>query len=89
VRIQEDRGHTVATGGPYHLVRHPGYLGFIAASMATPVSVGSLWALIPAGVASALLVLRTALEDRTLHAELDGYREFARQTRYRLLPGIW
>jgi protein-S-isoprenylcysteine O-methyltransferase Ste14 len=36
-----------------------------------------------------LYVIRTALEDRTLHEELAGYREYARRVRYRLLPGIW
>jgi protein-S-isoprenylcysteine O-methyltransferase Ste14 len=56
---------------------------------ATPILLGSLWALIPGGVAVALLVIRTALEDRTLQAELDGYWAYAQQTRYRLVPGIW
>jgi protein-S-isoprenylcysteine O-methyltransferase Ste14 len=36
-----------------------------------------------------LLLLRTALEDRTLQDELTGYDEYAHQVRYRLLPGIW
>jgi protein-S-isoprenylcysteine O-methyltransferase Ste14 len=36
-----------------------------------------------------LLILRTALEDRALQAELAGYTEYARQVRYRLLPGVW
>jgi protein-S-isoprenylcysteine O-methyltransferase Ste14 len=89
VRIQEDRGHAVVSDGPYRLVRHPGYAGFIVATLATPLVLGSLWALIPAALATAGLVVRTALEDRTLKEELDGYREFAQQTRYRLLPGIW
>jgi protein-S-isoprenylcysteine O-methyltransferase Ste14 len=89
VRIQGDRGHSVATGGPYRYVRHPGYVGFIIASLATPLALGSLWALIPAALAIIALVVRTALEDRTLHEELPGYAEYARRTRYRLMPGVW
>ncbi|MFN2291633.1 MAG: methyltransferase family protein [Anaerolineae bacterium] len=89
VRIQEERGHTVATAGPYRYVRHPGYAGAILAGLATPFLLGSLWALIPAVLSAALYVLRTALEDRTLTEELSGYQDYARQTRFRLLPGLW
>jgi protein-S-isoprenylcysteine O-methyltransferase Ste14 len=89
VRIQKERGHSVASSGPYRYVRHPGYVGMIVFYLATPVFLGSLWGLIPAGIIAVLLVVRTALEDRTLQAELDGYSDYARQVRYRLLPGIW
>ena len=89
VRIQEDRSHTVATGGPYRYVRHPGYVGTILFHIATPLILGSLWAFIPSGLAALLVIIRTALEDRTLLGELDGYQEYAAQVRYRLLPGIW
>lgn len=89
VRIQAERDHTVATGGPYRYVRHPGYVGFIVASFATALALGSLWALIPAALMMVLLIVRTALEDRTLQEELSGYKEYAERVRYRLLPGIW
>ena len=89
VRIQDDRGHTVATGGPYRIVRHPGYVGGILFELATPIMLGSWWALIPGGFTALFFVVRTALEDKTLHEELPGYAEYAQQTRYRLLPGIW
>jgi protein-S-isoprenylcysteine O-methyltransferase Ste14 len=89
VRIQEERGHTVATGGPYRYVRHPGYVGSILSQIATPLILGSAWAFIPAGLAALLFVVRTALEDKTLLEELDGYKEYAGQVRYRLLPGVW
>lgn len=36
-----------------------------------------------------VLILRTHLEDKTLHEELPGYRAYAGRVRYRLLPGIW
>jgi protein-S-isoprenylcysteine O-methyltransferase Ste14 len=36
-----------------------------------------------------LLVIRTALEDKTLQEELPGYKAYIRQTRYRLIPGVW
>ncbi len=59
-----------------------GYLG-------TPLALGSLWALIPASATVVFLIVRTALEDRTLQEELAGYRDYAQRVRYRLLPGIW
>lgn len=89
VRIQTERGHTVSSDGPYRFVRHPGYVGVIAAHLATPFLLGSLWALIPSALLAALFVLRAYLEDETLTAELPGYAAYARETRFRLLPGLW
>ncbi len=89
IRIQEDRQHTVAMGGPYRFVRHPGYVGTILCYLATPFLLGSPWALIPAVLAAGILVVRTALEDQTLQKELPGYTAYTRQTRYRLIPGLW
>lgn len=89
VRIQVDRDHTVATGGPYHHVRHPAYVGAILYELAVPILLASWWALVASGLNAILLILRTALEDHTLQAELAGYANYARLVRYRLLPGIW
>ena len=89
VRIQPERGQTVVTGGPYRTVRHPAYIGAILYELAVPVLLASWWAMIPSGLAAILLILRTALEDRTLQTELAGYGEYAHRVRYRLVPGIW
>ncbi len=89
VRIQDERGHAVVSAGPYRWVRHPGYVGWILINIGTPLMFGSWWALIPGGLSAALMAVRTALEDRTLQAELPGYKEYAAQVRYRLLPGVW
>ncbi len=89
VRIQTERAQRVITSGPYRAVRHPGYSGAIAMFIGIPLALASWWALLPAALAIALLVVRTSLEDRLLKAELSGYVEYARRTRYRLLPGLW
>jgi len=89
VRIQPERGQTVVTGGPYRYVRHPAYIGAILYELAAPVLLASWWAMIPSALAAILLILRTALEDRTLQAELADYGKYARRVRYRLVPGIW
>jgi protein-S-isoprenylcysteine O-methyltransferase Ste14 len=88
-RIQSDRGHTVATSGPYRYVRHPGYVGSIVFELATPLLLGSFWALLPGALSALLMMVRTALEDRTLQIELAGYVDYAQRVRYRLLPGVW
>jgi protein-S-isoprenylcysteine O-methyltransferase Ste14 len=90
VRIQDDRDHHVISDGPYRYVRHPGYTGVILAFyFGMPLALGSLPAGIMAIIGLVVMIVRTALEDRTLQHELPGYAEFMQQTRYRLLPGVW
>ena len=89
VRIQSERGHSVVSSGPYRWMRHPGYAGGMLAYLATPFFLYSWWALIPTLLLCIVMVIRTSLEDRTLKAELDGYKEYAQRVRYRLLPGVW
>lgn len=89
VRIQSERGHSVCSTGPYRLVRHPGYVGFILQALSLSILLGSWWALIPGICTAALMIARTSLEDRTLQAELPGYLDYVQQVHYRLLPGLW
>jgi protein-S-isoprenylcysteine O-methyltransferase Ste14 len=89
VRIQQDRGQQVCQEGPYKFVRHPGYMGFFLYTILTPLLLGSLWGLIPQGIVIILMLIRTKLEDDTLKKELPGYAEYAKEVKYRLLPGIW
>jgi protein-S-isoprenylcysteine O-methyltransferase Ste14 len=89
VRIQTDRGHTVVCTGPYAWVRHPGYAGIIIGYILTPIALGTLWVLLPAGLTCVVLIIRTALEDKALQDELPGYADYAKRVRYRLMPGVW
>ena len=89
VRIQTNHGHRVIDTGPYAYMRHPGYVGFSGWMLSTPFLLASTWAFVPALITVVLLVIRTALEDRTLQAELPGYAEYATRVRFRLIPGVW
>ena len=89
IRIQTERQQRVVSSGPYRYVRHPGYLGTLLLYLGAPFMLNSLWALIPAGMTMLVLVVRTVLEDKTLQAELAGYKEYAKDVPYRLLPGVW
>jgi len=87
VRIQEN--HSVVQRGPYRLVRHPGYFGNVIGCIGQPLLFGSWWVCIPAVLTILAFAIRTALEDKTLQKELDGYSEYVKRVRYRLIPGIW
>ena len=89
LRIQSERGHKVVSTGPYRFVRHPAYLGAIVYEIAVAILYASWWALLVSGLSAALLIIRTALEDRTLRVELDGYADYAQRVQYRLIPGLW
>lgn len=89
VRLQTDREHSVASGGPYRFVRHPGYVGYIIMSFATPLALGTLWGLPFSAITIMLFIIRTALEDNTLIKELAGYMEYSKKTKYRLVPFLW
>ena len=89
VRIQTERGHSLCDSGPYRIVRHPGYAGNLLALAGIIMGLNSIWTLIPAVAALVIAVMRTKLEDKTLHEELPGYRDYARRVHYRLFPGIY
>jgi protein-S-isoprenylcysteine O-methyltransferase Ste14 len=89
VRIQTERGHHVVSTGPYRMMRHPGYAGGLLGYVFIPLLLDSMWAFIPAILLVVVMVTRTALEDKTLQAELPGYKEYTMKVRYRLIPGIW
>jgi len=89
VRIQRDRGQYVVTAGPYRFVRHPSYIGSILSWVCAALALGSWLALVSVALVAVTVVVRTALEDKTLREELSGYAEYARRVHYRLLPGVW
>jgi protein-S-isoprenylcysteine O-methyltransferase Ste14 len=89
VRVEPAQGHHVITSGPYRAIRHPGYAAGALYALATPLWLGALWAYAGAVLTLTALVVRTALEDRTLRAELPGYEAYTRRVRRRLVPGLW
>lgn len=87
--VEVEQGQQVITGGPYALVRHPMYLAMILMMTATPLALGSYWAMIPSIGFILLLAARARNEEELLLTELTGYRQYTHKTRYRLFPGIW
>ena len=57
----------VVDTGPYAVVRHPLYATAFFLCAGIPLALGSFWSLVPAALSAVVIVVRTALEDRTLH----------------------
>lgn len=89
VKIQEERGQSVVPTGPYRYVRHPMYSSSFVFFPATALLLGSWLGLLFSLSLIAMIILRTALEDRTLKSRLDGYAEYAETVKYRLVPHLW
>jgi protein-S-isoprenylcysteine O-methyltransferase Ste14 len=87
--VQVDAGQEVVSTGPYGLVRHPMYAGVIVMYIASPVALGSYWAILPAVLVIPLLVARIRNEEEVLLRDLPGYAEYRQKIKYRLLPGVW
>ena len=89
VKLQEERGQSVVSAGPYRYVRHPMYSSMFLFFPGSALLLGSWWGLLLCPVLLGLLVWRTALEDRMLKNQLAGYDEYAQNVRYRLIPRLW
>ena len=88
-RIQSDRNQKVCTTGPYRVVRHPAYSGLIVNSIGLSLIFPYVSVWICMAITAVIIIIRTVLEDSMLIAGLDGYSEYAAQTKYRLIPFIW
>jgi protein-S-isoprenylcysteine O-methyltransferase Ste14 len=89
VRIQEDRGQTVVSTGPYHNVRHPMYSAILVFVAGTSLLLGSWYGVLSELILLILLAKRAMLEESALRAELPGYAAYMAQVKYRLIPRIW
>jgi len=87
--IEVEQGQQVITSGPYALVRHPMYLAMILMMTATPLALGSYWAMLPSLLFILVLAARAKNEEELLQKELKGYNEYMQKVRYRLFPGVW
>jgi protein-S-isoprenylcysteine O-methyltransferase Ste14 len=89
VRIQEERGQTTISTGPYHYVRHPMYVGGLLLFLGTPFLLGSWYGLLLFLLFIPGIAVRVVLEERVLHEELPGYDAYMAQVKYRLIPYLW
>lgn len=89
IRIQDDRGQKVINTGPYHFIRHPGYIFGSLMIVFQALAIGSWLSLIPGLIIVGILVKRTLLEEKMLFQELPGYKEYATSTKFRWVPGLW
>ena len=89
VRIQDDRKQKVISTGVYSFVRHPLYFGFILMMFGGPLLLGSVFGIAIAIIALVAIMLRIVGEERMLSSELEGYEEYKKKVKYRLLKYIW
>lgn len=87
--IEVKSGQNVISTGPYSLVRHPMYSGCVVFFLATPLALGSLWALPFAIALVFVLSVRLLDEERYLKANLSGYSAYCQKVKFHLIPGIW
>jgi len=89
VRVDKEGGHKVISTGPYAVVRHPMYSGFILWFFSMSIALGSLYGLIPLGFMTILFIVRIHFEEELLHEELEGYTEYTKKVKKRLIPWVW
>lgn len=87
IRVEDEQ--PLVSTGLYGLVRHPMYFGAVLMMFGTPLALGSYWGLLVSILAVPIFGVRIADEEKMLRAELDGYDEYARKVRYRLVPYVW
>ena len=88
--IEVEKGQKLVTTGLYAWVRHPMYFFILLCALALPIGLGSLWAFpLVAVIIPITLHFRMLNEEAMLHRELDGYTEYCKQVRSRVIPGIW
>jgi protein-S-isoprenylcysteine O-methyltransferase Ste14 len=82
------QNHELILRGPYTVVRHPMYSGFLLALAGTVISVGEIRAFVGLGLAFIAFFLKTVAEERFMREEFSGeYARYSRRVR-RLIPFI-
>jgi protein-S-isoprenylcysteine O-methyltransferase Ste14 len=87
VEVQENQ--KVIDTGLYGIVRHPMYFATLLMFLPMPLILGSFWGLIPFAFYPVIIVIRILNEEQVLARELEGYADYMKKVKYRLIPFIW
>ena len=87
--IKVEEGQKVIDKGLYRIVRHPMYSVTIFLFLAMPLVLGSMISFLIFLLYPILIIIRTINEEKLLEKELEGYKEYKKKVRYRLIPFIW
>ena len=87
--IKVTENQKVIDSGLYGIVRHPMYTTTIILFLSMPLVLGSIIAFFVFLMYPVLIVIRITYEEKFLEKELDGYIEYKKKVKYRLIPYIW
>jgi len=87
--IRADSGQKLIDTGPYAIVRHPMYSGFALMVISIALGLGSWYALFPAILAIIFLGIRIKYEEAMLMKGLEGYKEYKKKVKFKLIPKIY
>jgi protein-S-isoprenylcysteine O-methyltransferase Ste14 len=87
--MQEERRQRVVSTGVYSLVRHPLYLGASLYIIGGSILMSSIAGLIAGVIFMCVLAARSVGEESMLRTELDGYDDYMKKVRWRLIPFIF
>jgi protein-S-isoprenylcysteine O-methyltransferase Ste14 len=89
IKMQKERGQKVISTGLYGFVRHPMYTGGLLLLISGPLLLGSLYGLVLGLLLSITLAVRSIGEEAMLKEELDGYIDYAKRIKWRLIPFVF
>jgi protein-S-isoprenylcysteine O-methyltransferase Ste14 len=87
--VEVQKGQKIIDTGLYGIVRHPMYFATLLMFLPIPLILGSFFGLIPFILYPIVIVIRIINEEKVLTEGLDGYSEYKKRVRYRLIPFIW
>ena len=87
IKVQENQ--KVVDSGLYGIVRHPMYAITILLFLSMPLILGSIYSFIIFLIYPILIALRIKNEEEVLEKELNGYIEYKKKVKYRIIPFIW
>ena len=87
VEVQENQ--KVIDTGLYGIIRHPMYTATIFLFLSIPLVLGSLFSFLIFLVYPTIIIMRISNEEKFLESQLDGYAEYKKKVKYRLVPFVW
>jgi protein-S-isoprenylcysteine O-methyltransferase Ste14 len=89
VKMQKERGQKVISTGMYAVVRHPMYAGAVLLFISTPLLLGSVYGLLIGLLLIVTIAARSLGEEAMLKQELDGYRDYTKKVKWRIIPFVF